>query len=388
MSDQHDPIYRDLRGTPELSLFEKLTTLAPKAPEANAEAKTRHQAENQLTAAVAWLADHSPRFARSLCDLMLRDDDNEARDAIQGATLRADVWVRLPPIETERGLYPDLSITAPERAFQLLVEVKLGSPFGNDYYVPRLDRQGWQTEAYLYSWRHRCCECREAKERRLGTITRDGKGPEGERPDQWRADNVRWACIRTLLEDELEENVKLVAKDLHDYLGCWVLPMELPSRFDDDKGAFLDWGKDLTGGVCNRLEKLNEHFKCKPPRKGHAGVEDKDPYYVSCSLKIEPDTDKWGLRFRVMPEHAPRGGLRDNASFQIAVDVPGRDVTPEALERLKAAPAGLERTATRTIWIHRIAIPLAEFHDKKLEDQIDHVADRAEGLLRDARYVD
>jgi hypothetical protein len=86
------PVYSDptLKHQP-LSLIGELTKLPPRPAHV--------PAEDQLTAALAWLADRSDPFVRALCELVLDHSDEEAREALAGATmLGADVQVRFPSI--------------------------------------------------------------------------------------------------------------------------------------------------------------------------------------------------------------------------------------------------------------------------------------------------
>lgn len=220
-----------------LSLIGELTKL-PSRP-------AQVPAEDQLTAMAAWLADHSAPFARALCELFLGEDDREARDALAGATVFcAQTQVRLPSIGAG-FLWADLSLAAQDRAFQLLVEVKLGSDF-HEYTIPELGRTIAQPEAYLHAWRS-CDDSHEARVRRLGTITLDGKAPSGD--DPWRASDVTWADIHDLfgrLADNLAPDVRLVAQDLRNHLAGRVLPPVVAPEF-------LTWGSKLARGVCHEL---------------------------------------------------------------------------------------------------------------------------------------
>src|SRR4051794_2281614 len=86
------------------------------------------QAEDQWTEVLAWLIDRSRRFAAGVLELFLHGDE-EALAAVQSAVvIGARTQVMLPSIGAG-AIWPDLSVEGSDRAFQLLVEVKLGSEF-------------------------------------------------------------------------------------------------------------------------------------------------------------------------------------------------------------------------------------------------------------------
>ena len=230
------PVYIDPSAKHQrLSLIDELTKL-PSRP-------AQVPAEDQMTAALAWLADHSEQLARALCELFLEDDDDEAREAVgRSAAVGADVQLRLPSVGAG-FLWADLSVAGADREFQLLVEVKLGSDF-HQYAIPELGRTLAQPDAYLHAWRS-CDDAHEAKVRRLGTLTLDGKAPRGD--DPWRARDVTWADVHQLLEDlagDLSPSVRLVAQDLRDHLAGRVLPPVVAP-------GFLERGGKLARGCAS-----------------------------------------------------------------------------------------------------------------------------------------
>lgn len=91
------PVYIDPSSKHQrLSLIGELTKL-PSRP-------AQVPAEDQLTAVLAWLADHSEQFARALCELFLEPDDKEGREALGRSTsMGADAFERRASSGTARG---------------------------------------------------------------------------------------------------------------------------------------------------------------------------------------------------------------------------------------------------------------------------------------------
>src|SRR4051794_29481263 len=102
------PVYIDPNSKHQrLSLIGELTKL-PSRP-------AQVPAEDQMTAALAWLADHSEQLARALCELILEPDDDEAREALSRSnSMGADVQLRLPSVGAG-FLWADLSVTGANR---------------------------------------------------------------------------------------------------------------------------------------------------------------------------------------------------------------------------------------------------------------------------------
>ena len=190
--------------------------------------------ERQLTVVVAWLANNSERFARALTGRFF-EGDNEALAAITGDELRigARTWGTLRPVTGVTGyLYPDITITGSDRAFELIVEMKVdaGVHASGD-----LGRQTlYQPDAYAYSWIHNYDAAKEARVRRVGTLTREGVGVELS-PEfaSWRAGAVRWSEVRNDLSGllgryEIEADVRRVAQEVLEAIDNFVLATAVP----------------------------------------------------------------------------------------------------------------------------------------------------------------
>jgi hypothetical protein len=361
------PVYIDPSSKRQrLSLMGELTKL-PSRP-------AHVPAEDQMTAALAWLADHSEQLARALCELFLEPADEEAREALGRATSTgADVQLRLPRVGAG-FLWVDLSLTGADREFQLLVEVKLGSDF-HQYAIPALGATLAQPDAYLHAWRS-CDDAHEAKVRRLGTLTLDGKAPRA--GDPWRARDVTWADIHKLLDDvtgELSPDVELVARDLRDHLAARVLPPVLAP-------GFLERGGKLTRGVCERLRSRVSEGKVS----GNFAPNERFHYAGGYLRFTSPEQTREKLWFVVTPAGGDYNVPGAPASIQMA-SVFEDPLTPAAKARLISA--GFTETKDKIGYrLVRAALPLEELEvEATLEDRIAVASDWAHELLRAAGFV-
>jgi hypothetical protein len=126
----------------------------------------QHQQENQATTVLAWLADQSLPLARALAQLFLAEKEPAASVDAIGA--RTQVSLHRP---TGGTVFPDLSIDGSGRAFQILVEVKIGAEFHS--YVDASGQQIPQQELYRQIWSALPAGT-EAKVRAVSTLTRLG----------------------------------------------------------------------------------------------------------------------------------------------------------------------------------------------------------------------
>lgn len=358
------PVYIDpLAKHGRLSLIGELTKL-PSRPK-------HSPAEDQLTAAVAWLADRSTVFANEFCKLVLGADD-EALDALAIATdLSADVQVRLPSVGAG-FLWADLSIAAPAHAFQLLVEVKLTSDF-HQYEIADVGTLS-QPEAYLHAWRS-CAPESEAAVRRLGTLTLDGKAPPS--TDPWRARNVTWAQVHELLmriSSELADEVRLVAEDLRDHLAGRVLPPEISADF-------LEQGARLTRGVCERLRPRVREGKISGNFKPNARF-----HYVGGYLQfLSPEGTREKLWFVVTPAGGDYNVPGAPASIQMA-SVYEEPLSAPAKARL--VEAGFTESKDKIGYrLVRAALPLEDLGEESMSTKIADAADWAVELLATAGFT-
>lgn len=361
------PVYIDPSSKHQrLSLIGEMTKL-PSRP-------AQVPAEDQMTAALAWLADHSEQLARALGELFLEPDDKEAREALARSTsMGADVQLRLPSVGAG-FLWSDLSLAGADREFQLLVEVKLGSDF-HQYVIPALGATLAQPDAYLHAWRS-CDDAQEAKIRRLGTLTLDGKAPRAE--DPWRARDVTWADIHKLVDHvtgELSPDVELVARDLSDHLASRVLPPVLTP-------GFLERGGKLTRGVCERLRSHVLEGKVS----GSFAANERFHYAGGYLQFTSPEQTREKLWLVVTPAGGDYNVPGAPASIQMAT-VYEDPLTPAAKARLISA--GFTETKDKIGYrLVRAALPLDEIEvEATLTDQIAVACAWAEELLRAAGFV-
>lgn len=310
--------------------------------------------ERQLTVVVAWLAHHSEEFARALLRRFF-DGDAEALAAIRpdGLQIGARTWGTLRPVNEVTGhLYPDITITGSDRAFELIIEMKVDAgvhPSGE------FDgRTLYQPDAYAYSWAHNYDASKEAIVRRVGTLTRDGAGVKPW-PDlaSWRAADVRWSDVRDDLhalldEGEIEDAVLTVAQEVEDAIDDFVLATAVPD-IEAKLAALppeLTWGhgvlvllgpslaEALSGGKLKRftLGKTHVYVGCNvyfttaegerclwlhvSPAEGGYSV----PEWPVCLWAVEQkDFGRWpsGVRERASREgFEDRADIHSNVSFQ------------------------------------------------------------------------
>jgi hypothetical protein len=169
--------------------------------------------EDQLTEFLAWLLSRSSELTHTVVEQFFRGDDDALAELHESDRFGIETQVRLPPIGRGNHLRPDLSITGPERRFQLLVEIKAEADF---HHVEAEDgSQIDQVSAYvraleLLDGQH------EARLLRVGTLTSDGTAPEHGR---LRAADVSWTEIARTIEESdrrghLHASLKAVATDL------------------------------------------------------------------------------------------------------------------------------------------------------------------------------
>lgn len=156
-------------------------------------------AENQLTTVLAWLLDREQDLSRSLLVEATRHD-NEAQDALAGASvIGVRTAVRLPR-NAGPHLYADLSLETEDSGLQVLIEVKLTAPF---HIVEVAGTPHAQPDAYLVAWAG-MPPGSEARVRRVGTLAllRQPVGDLSlERSEIRRLHPLTWRDISRLLDN-------------------------------------------------------------------------------------------------------------------------------------------------------------------------------------------
>jgi len=178
--------------------------------------------ENQLTAVIGWLCDHSTVFAQRFSALLLRDDDSFGHEALTRATaFAARTWIALP---TSAGgyLWPDLEVATDASETQILVEVKVGAA-PHDYLVD--GDVLVQPDAYVSAWES-YDQAHSGQIRRVATLTKGFRFPHSTSPMRGR--DLTWTELHELLGElidahALEAQCVLVATDLADVIAQQVL---------------------------------------------------------------------------------------------------------------------------------------------------------------------
>jgi hypothetical protein len=162
-------------------------------------------------------------------------------------------------------LYPDLSIAGSNRAFELLVEIKVGAS------IHAYELSGGsvlhQPDAYIRSWSENHDSSTEALVRRVGTLTLDGPGVElADHP--FRARDVTWTDIDSilgeLLEDgRLETEAVAVALDARVAIQERILGLSAGPLPDD---PLLAWGYSFLSRLIPQVVDLlpEGQFKQRP----------------------------------------------------------------------------------------------------------------------------
>jgi hypothetical protein len=203
--------------------------------------------EDQLTTVLAWLCELSPTAADRLARLLL-DGDHVALDALGSGPLRVRTQVRLPRLDGTGPLIADFSLAAPDKALQLLVEVKLDADIA---VYSTAGMQLDQPNAYLEAWR-KCDAAEEARERRVGTVTLRGL----EQPViDGRARDITWRQVLELLSElhegnQLEPAADAVAHELIYYLEERILPPELA---DNELDGAVDRVHRIAVGLADAI---------------------------------------------------------------------------------------------------------------------------------------
>jgi hypothetical protein len=201
--------------------------------------------EDQLTEFLAWLLSRSSELTRAFVARFFEGDEEALAELDNSNRFGVETQVRLPPVGPGNHLRPDLSITGPERRFQLLVEIKAEADF---HHVEAQDgSQIDQVSAYVRAWERLDAQY-EARLRRVGTLTSDGTAPEHGR---LRAADLSWTEIARTIEESdrhghLDRSLKVVATDLCDAIDL------LFGTLIEQPG-FLIGARELVGAVASAM---------------------------------------------------------------------------------------------------------------------------------------
>jgi hypothetical protein len=233
------PLYQDPTGPRAWpSLVEDLFALSM--------THKQHPLENQATAALAWLIDRSPAFARTIVACFLGDG------AVPDVSVGARTQLSLP--KPGGGVvFPDLSIEGAGGSFQLLVESKVWSDF--HVYGHPVAGPLRQDAHYRLLWQE--LPGRPGSEMRaVGTLTRAG-GPATPDVEQMVAADVAWSQARDVLAGlvetgQLGEDVRLVAQSYLAAMKTVVIgePPDLAAA-----KAWLDEYESLVHAVVGGLQR-------------------------------------------------------------------------------------------------------------------------------------
>ena len=202
--------------------------------------------ENQFSEALAWALRRAPGLAREFA-LLFVAGDAEAEDAIRSASeigVDTRVTARGP---SGRMLYPDISLCGPDRSFQLLVEVKLGSGF---HMYPQPDGPT-VSQPVIYAMALALDPAGVGADvRRVGTLSRRAEeAPKDVHP--LRAQDVPWSAVRDLLRDATPPmDIAGVFAEVVQAIDTLILPTP-PSGPEVE--ALLDWARSLLPGVLRVL---------------------------------------------------------------------------------------------------------------------------------------
>lgn len=241
----------------------------------------QHPLENQCTEVLAWLIDRSPEFARAFVRLFLPTAVADSADVIGART-----QLSLPALPTTGVLRPDLSVEGSGRTFQLLVEVKVGSIFGE--YTDE-DAVVLQPDVYVAAW-HAAEEPHRAQVRMVGTLTRDGGPGRPSDRDPMRGPDVSWTAVREALGDlidrgALSESVSLVAASFRSALDSRVVKPTLPPA--EELVRWLDARRGLVGDVLSALQaRIATASKPTPLRRSAEFVGGYMPFMASDASQI------------------------------------------------------------------------------------------------------
>lgn len=404
-----DPLYR-YPARQDLNLFRRMigaplpTTGGSTTPDAEKitggagslrDKRDHARREDQCTDALAWLLDRDPTFALRFARKYVNHDERAFSELVAVERLAVETRIRrLPTLGRPTGttntrrLIPDLSLTAPERRFQLLIEVKVGARLGVGYKNEAGEALD-QVAAYIESWK-RLTELqpdREAEIRRVGTLTLDGDVPmtdDWRRP--WRAMNLQWKDIAALLkEHEARPEMAGAVTDLRIFIE-----EELYAQVDEDS-EFMTAANALVERVAEHLSDAvaqhpthNKVTNTRPKReKGYRGR------YVNFATPWSPE------RLAIVATAHPSPWAPQNSTVSALwlyfpddpphqTDGPPHPKTRQALERVGFTDLRLREMRFRQWFGIRLMDLDAESLADRLEDVSADACGRALGFLSEA----
>jgi hypothetical protein len=202
--------------------------------------------ENQFSEALAWALRRVPGLARDFA-LLFVAGDAEAENAIRSASeigVDTRVTARGPSGEV---LFPDISLCGSGLAFQLLVEVKVGSGFheypladGSMVFQPEIYARALELDPPAVG----------ADVRRVGTLSRrPEEAPKHGHP--LRAHDVSWSAVRDLLRNATPPaGIAGVFDEVVQAISARILPTP-PS--DEHIEALLMWARGLLPDLLRSL---------------------------------------------------------------------------------------------------------------------------------------
>ncbi len=190
--------------------------------------QSQHPIENQFSEALAFLISRWPSFGARFASLCGHEDDRQLHDAIAGANVigtrtRVSLPVSTPDEATNRGfLFPDISIEGSDRAFQILLEVKVDADLHHATVGGELLLQ---PDAYAAAWR-RIQDPAPARTRRICTLTRESVDLDA--ADPMRRASITWAETAEMVATERAAGVPaelaLIVDELHQAISDRILP--------------------------------------------------------------------------------------------------------------------------------------------------------------------
>lgn len=304
--------------------------------------------ENQFSEALTWALRRVPGLAHQFA-LLFVAGDTAAEQAIEAAReIGIDTRISAKGASGEM-LYPDLSLCGVDRAFQLLVEVKVGS----DFHTYPLPDGGTASQPVIYALALAADPSGAgAAVRRVGTLSRDPEeAPTDTHP--LRARDVGWAEVRDLLSAAPRvDGIHQVVDELVTAIGTRVLPAPPPAAH---VGRLLEWAQgpllpDVMRFVAAAVAGRTTGATTTGARYAYRGG------YVHC---LAPDGTALRLWVYISPEGVGYSVPGEPDAVYLEVDPEGEVRANATLQGLFAAGFRRERDlAGYDAW--RVWVPVVE----------------------------